>query len=131
MEFKLMNKGKRIETLSVIGLALMVFHFIYNADADEKINNVFLYASIGFVFVGLFVKSLANIIVVLWLKLSEAIGFVMSRILLGAVFYLCLYPFSLLYRLMNNDPLNIKEGKDSYFIKRDHTYKKKDLENIW
>lgn len=104
MDFKSVNKEKRIETLSVIALALMIIHLTINGGTEGTSDNILLYVSIGFIFVGLFVKSLANIISVLWLKLSEAIGFFMSKILLGLVFYLCLLPFSLLYRLMNKDP---------------------------
>ena len=137
MEWKSINKEKRIETLSVIGLALLILHLYLTSKKPIEEQGAYLtkdyliYVSAAFLVSGLFIKQIAHLITFLWLKLSEGMGFVMSKVLLGAVFYLFLFPFSLLYKLFNKDSLNIKAGKGSYFVERKHKYTQKDLENIW
>jgi hypothetical protein len=44
-----------------------------------------------------------------------------------------LTPIAWLYRLFNKDPLQLKKNfnKPSYFISRNHTYTKADLEKMW
>lgn len=132
MKWNSINKEKRVETLSIIGLALIVIHLFVMKDTsiEEQHNYLVLFGAICLI-IGLFFKPLAHLVTFLWLKLSEGMGFVMSKVLLGAVFYLFLFPFSLLYKLFNKDSLNVKGGKDSYFTNRNHKFTKKDLENIW
>ncbi|MFM7022493.1 MAG: SxtJ family membrane protein [Flavobacteriales bacterium] len=66
-----------------------------------------------------------------WLKLGEGMGFVMSKVILGAIFFLLLTPLSFLYRVFKKDQLRLKKGGDSYYVNRDHLFEKKDLTNTW
>ena len=90
-----------------------------------------LYVAGGVGLASILFKSIAKWIDWGWMQLARAIGFVNSRIILSAIFFLFLFPISLLYRLTNRDPLNLKSGKDSYFKTRNHQFKPKDLENPW
>jgi hypothetical protein len=42
----------------------------------------------------------------LWMGLAEALGFVMTRVILGVVFFLFVTPIGLLRRLFGGDPLS-------------------------
>ena len=42
----------------------------------------------------------------LWMKLAEALSFVMTRVILGLVFFLVAMPIGLLRKLFGGDPLN-------------------------
>ena len=42
----------------------------------------------------------------LWMKLAEALSFVMTRVILGLVFFLVAMPIGLLRKLLGGDPLN-------------------------
>lgn len=66
----------------------------------------------------------------LWLQLGEAMGFVVSKVMLTVVFFLFLTPLALLYRLFNKKQLNTKPDV-TCFVQRGHRYEKKDLTNTW
>lgn len=63
-----------------------------------------------------------------WLWIGEKIGAVMSRVILSVVFVFFLTPVAVLYRAFGSKK---KEGKESYFKERDHTYAAADLEKIF
>ncbi len=67
----------------------------------------------------------------LWLKLALGLGWVNSRILLSIVFFVFLMPLAFLQRLFTKDGMRLKKQNNSLFHERNHTYTKKDLENIW
>jgi hypothetical protein len=94
-------------------------------------TSVFRYIALGFSICGIIFPSVIYGILWIWHKLGIALGWINTRILLGAVFYLFLFPISLLVRLSKNNMLNIKKIKHSIFIERNHMYKKSDLENTW
>lgn len=54
----------------------------------------------------------------LWMKLAEGMGFVMTRVLLGAFFFLILTPVGLVFRVIGRDSLHtaFRDGKPTYWI---------------
>ncbi|WP_243311990.1 SxtJ family membrane protein [Fundidesulfovibrio agrisoli] len=66
-----------------------------------------------------------------WFGLSHLLGTVMSKLLLGAVFFLVLTPMGLLRRLLGKDPMQARKWKQdatSVFRVRDHLFTSKDIE---
>jgi hypothetical protein len=52
----------------------------------------------------------------LWMGLAEALGFVMTRVILGVVFFLFVTPIGLVRRLCGGDPLGRRAGRtESYW----------------
>ena len=52
----------------------------------------------------------------LWMGMAEAMGFVMTRIILAVVFFLIVTPIGLIRRLMGGDPLGRRGGRtESYW----------------
>lgn len=52
----------------------------------------------------------------LWMGLAEALGFVMTRVILGVVFFLLVTPIGLLRRLSGGDPLSRRARRaESYW----------------
>jgi hypothetical protein len=47
------------------------------------------------------------------------------------LFFMILFPISLLYRISNKDNLRLKHSHKSIWIQRNHKYTSADLENIW
>lgn len=118
------EKEKALETLLVLSGAFVILFW----KTDKKI---FLLLALIFVFIGIASPWLAGKISWVWLKFAELLGAVMSKVILGLVFFLFLTPISFLYRLFKNDSLSLKKKNDSYYTKRDHLYINKDLENTW
>ena len=68
----------------------------------------------------------------LWLNLSHCLGIVASHVILGGVFFFTLLPMGLLRRVMGRDAMAFKkwrQGRDSVFVERNHTYVADDLRN--
>lgn len=88
-------------------------------------------AAIGLSFLILLFPALARLLDHAWTLLTRAIGYVMSRLLLGAVFLLLLTPIALLYRLFNRDKLGLRPREEGMFVTREHTYEARDLREMW
>ncbi|MEN8156092.1 MAG: SxtJ family membrane protein [Bacteroidota bacterium] len=121
---KQMNRTKSLETCLVLTIGFMVLYFL-------KSRELFLYIAFGFGITGILIKPLAGLIAVGWFKLADIMGFLFSKVVLGVLFYVVLFPISVLYRLTKKDPLHIRHPKGSSWVERDHNYQGKDLENIW
>lgn len=75
--------------------------------------------------------AVGNFFVRMWFLLGEGMGWINNRILLSIVFFVILFPVSLLSKLFHKDPLKLKKAQSSCFVNRDHKFVKEDLENIW
>ena len=85
-----------VETLSVLALAALVFHFVWEV-------KWLIWLATGLLILTLKPNPLANLIAGLWLKLSEYIGNFMSKVILSLVFFLLLTPLAAFYRLFNRE----------------------------
>jgi len=94
-------------------------------------HSVILAAAIlglGFVFVPPF----GELVLKIWFKIAEGLGWFNSRILLSFVFYVFLTPLAIAFRLFGNNPLKLKSPpEDTVFEDRNHTFTPGDIENPW
>ena len=115
------TRKEQYKTLLVLcaGLALIGwrFHHLYVAIAAGVI-----------LLSGLISVFLLEKITDAWLWIGEKIGAVMSRVILSIVFIFFLTPIAVLYRAFGEKK---KQGKQSYFKERNHTYTAADLEKIF
>ena len=118
------SRSKALETCLVLSTAFLLLYFL-------RSNEVFLYIAFAFGIIGVLIKPLALIIGMVWFKIGEILGFVVSKLVLGGIFFLFLFPLSLLYRLTKKDPLKIRRAEESTWLEKNHTFEGKDLENIW
>ncbi len=66
-----------------------------------------------------------------WFALSNLMGMVVSRLLISLAFYGVVTPVGLLRRKLGKDTLRLnqfKQGDESVFEVRDHTYSSSDVE---
>jgi hypothetical protein len=54
-----------------------------------------------------------------WMTFAFALGWIMSRVLLSIFFFVAITPVGLILRLIGKNPLVVKTGTDSYWIKRE------------
>ncbi|MDD2634970.1 MAG: hypothetical protein PHW82_05670 [Bacteroidales bacterium] len=57
----------------------------------------------------------------LWQSIGKILGFITSRIILSIIFYLILFPFSLLHKLFANNKSISNKKSETYWIKKDNT----------
>ncbi len=123
------TREKELETILTLCVALVVLFFV-----TKKQHAYYLTASVVLGLIGMFSNYLTSKISWAWLKLGEAIGFVMSKVILSVVFFGFLFPIALLSRVFSDNRKNLqlkKSSGNSYFFTRNHKYEAKDLENVW
>ena len=120
----MISRDKKLESMLVIASGFLVFFLIF------KLKWMLLIALIV-ALIGAFSKPVTNWIVWVWFKISEVLGWINSRLLLGAVFYLFLFPMAMIMKLTDKVTVKLKRDKNSYYTNRDHLYTKADLENTW
>ncbi len=65
-----------------------------------------------------------------WMAFGHVLGWINTRILLGAVFFLLVTPIGLLLRLAGKDPLHRKRARsENYWIARDQPLDPESLRN--
>lgn len=120
-----MQREKHLETCLVIASGFMVIWLISGA-------KWLIWVSLGVSLAGAFVPILAKGIHWVWFKIAEGMGYVMSKVILSIVFFGFLTVVAFFYRMFNKDLLQLRRKKEgSYWTNRDHSYSKKDLEQVW
>jgi len=111
-----------------IPLSIVVFMLILLVITK---NQIFIYLAFGIGLISLLSKTITNYIVLGWTLILKIVGAINAHVILGLVFFVILFPISMIYRILNKDSLNLKSGKESYFSTREHRYTPKDIENPW
>jgi hypothetical protein len=120
-----MRREKQLEALLTITVGFAVLYLIF-----KKPYLLSIAVIIGLC--GVFSKFLTLWISKGWFKFSELLGWINSRILLSAVFYVILFPVALLQRLTGKDALMLKKTqRKSFYQERNHTYTPQDIKNSW
>lgn len=119
-----MEKSKTLETSLVLTTAFMVVYIITE-------NALFLYLALSLGIIGIFIKPFAKIIAIAWFKLADILNYFVSKIILGALFFVILFPISIIYRMANKNKLLLKKSVKSIWTIRGDTYSASDFENIW
>lgn len=91
------------------------------------------FGALGLGLLSLVSAALARKIVWAWFKLSEGMGWFMSRVLLSLVFFLALTPIAFVQKVLSKkDSLMLKKtNRRSTFSTRNHRYTQKDLKEVW
>ena len=112
------------ETLLVIVLGFLVLHVITG-------RNWMLYTAVAAGVLGMLSPGLNRWIHAGWFFLGEKMGFVVSKVLLGAIFLVVLLPMGWLSRIFRKDTMHLKTPGEEGYHQRDHLYLPEDLENMW
>ncbi|NVN99747.1 MAG: hypothetical protein HXX17_10510 [Geobacteraceae bacterium] len=125
---ELLGKTSRVQVLETFS----VFAAVSLLLAISSCRQVFALLAFALLLVALFIKPLEAVITRWWLKFSELLSGINNRVILTLIFYLILTPLALLYRLFNKDLLNL-DGRRllSFYVDRNYTYSKPDLEKMW
>ncbi|MFA5404015.1 MAG: SxtJ family membrane protein [Ignavibacteria bacterium] len=120
-----MKKEKYLETLITISTGFLILFLFFDIKA-------FIYVAIALGIISLFWRKAAEIISLLWLKLGEGMGFVVSKVILSFIFFFILFPVARVSRLFNKDFLLLKgDNLKSIFFEVNRKYEPKDFEKMW
>ena len=124
------ESNSKVILVMVMGFLLIATYLHFRTEYATAAKVLFIIAlSVG---VGSFIPPLERLIVWLWGKFALGLGWFNTRVILSVVFFIFLTPFGLLSRVFSKKSgLKLKNDSNSTFVERNHTYSKKDLENIW
>lgn len=123
------ESNTKVILVMVVGFLIIATYLNWRTEHTYAAKVLFFIAlGVG---VASFFPPLERLIVWIWGKIALVLGWINTRIILSLVFFIFLTPFALLSRLFSKNSLQLKQESDTTFVERNHTYTKKDLENIW
>lgn len=125
-----MNRQKHLETILVLVLALGIAFWMVHVK-KPVLGNYFLLSAFLLGIIGVFIPYLAEKIDWLWMKLAQAMGAVMGKVILSIVFGVIVLPMALLVRAFGKTGIKRKEEGESYYTQRNQEYTKETMENVW
>ena len=128
MSDKKLSREKELETILTICVALVAI-FLFS----KQHHKYWLTISVVLGLIGMFSKYLTTKIAWAWMKLSEGMGAVSSKIILSLIFFVFLFPIAMLSRMFGSkSSLQLKKPEgNSFYFTRNHKFEAKDLENTW
>jgi hypothetical protein len=103
-------------TIGVILFIISGFLMYYNKEAYQLIAIIALI----FILLGVILPILLKPIYFAWMTFAAILGWVMTRVILSAVFYLIITPIGLITKLLGEDFLALRKVEsDSYWNYRD------------
>lgn len=119
-----MAAGKEKETVITIMVGFIVLYAIFSRDWLWMV-------ALGTGLAAMLSDALARWIHIGWFWIAGKLGYVMSRVVLGAIFTVILLPLAAVARLFRGDFMLLKSTRATFYVKRSHMYQRKDLENPW
>ena len=121
-----MSDAETRKTLSIIALALLIGYYLFKIVVLQHL-------ALGLLILTAFPNPVSKMLARAWLKFSEIIGRINSRILLTLTYFTVLVPVALLYRPFNRKTIEYFNGKnlDSYFITPDRNFSREFFEKSW
>lgn len=102
-------------TIGIILFIISAVLFYY----DKSSYQIIAYVGCGLISFGLIIPILLKPIYILWMIFAVILGWVMTRVVLSAVFYIIITPIGIVTRLLGEDFLSLKNNKaDSYWNSR-------------
>lgn len=119
-----MSRDSEKTTILVISMGFLMLYIFFSWDWS-------LYLSLSVGLIGIISKYLSNKIVWVWNYISLTLSKIVPTIILGFIFYLLLFPLSVISKIFTKDPLMLSKKYNSYFITVNKKIEKNDLKNPW
>jgi hypothetical protein len=119
------NQNNTDKTILTITVGFLVVYLFSNL-------NWALLVTLSVGLIGIFSNYLSQKIEWVWLQISIIISYIAPNIILSAVFYLVLFPVAILSRIFGKkDILQIKKGKQTYYLTINKKFGKDDFIYTW
>lgn len=118
-------KSNSAKTVLTISIGFLVIAMIKQWDWAYKTALI-----VGLI--GIFSDTLSKYIEMVWFKLSMILSYIVPNIVLGLLFYLFLFPLSILSKIFRKkDVLKLKNNMSSVYTVRNKEYDQSHFENMW
>ncbi|WP_430408606.1 hypothetical protein [Kordia sp.] len=122
------ESNTKVILVMIVGFLLIATYLNYKEHTEAARILFFIALGVG---VASFIPPLERLVVWIWGKIALVLGWINTKIILSVVFFIFLTPFGILSRIFSKGSLQLKNDSKTTFVERNHTYSKKDLENIW
>jgi len=120
-----MDRKKNLETCLVVTTGFVIIFLFKNWTPL-----LIVAAIVGFI--GVFLNKPASWITWVWYKIADILGMIVPKLVLTLVFFLILFPVSVISRIFRKKGLGVYEvNKATMWISRDYTFSKDDLSKPW
>ena len=117
-----LNYKQNLQTILIITVGFVALYIYFRID-------IYLYISLVIGLIGIVSDYLTDKVVWVWNKISWLLSKIVPNILLSIIFYLILYPISILSKIFGEkDTLNLKNTKNTLFIETNKEFNKIDFE---
>ena len=89
-----------------------------------------IYGAMGLLLVSMILPKAMRLPAKLWFGLSHVLGAIASKIVLTVIYIFFLFPVGIIRRMMGKDSMRLsswRDGKESAFVPREHTFGPGDL----
>tara|TARA_B110000977_G_scaffold99794_1_gene131003 strand:+ start:3687 stop:4055 length:369 start_codon:yes stop_codon:yes gene_type:complete len=118
-------KTTPLKTVIIIALGFIITHLVVHSKWP-------LFVSGSILFLGVLSEKIAQLIDMLWMKLAEVLGKIVPNILLSFIFFVFLFPISLMAKFFSKkDPLNLKNNSNSAWITVEKHFNADSLKDTW
>jgi len=115
------NSSNKESIVAITFLLLLLF--IYSR------NFTFIYITLGFIFVSLLSNSIASFFDMVWKKITHILGLISSTVILSVIFYVIIFPWGMILKLINRNPLLLNNNNKTTFNNRNKLFTNNDLQN--
>jgi hypothetical protein len=121
-----MSIAENSKTLTSIALVLMIGYYLFNIA-------LLLHIILVLLFLVVFPNRVSGILAKSWLKFSEIIGTINSKIILTLIYFVVLVPVSFCYRRFNRKIVDYFSGQkqNSFFLDSHRIYNREMFEKTW
>ena len=124
IKFPFVHKKKDLPTNRNFGIVFFVFFFlifIFVFIKNNEFNFWFFFISLVFLLLGLLNSKILLPLNIFWVNLGILLGLIISPIIMGFIFFLVVFPISVLLKIFKKDILNLKYNKKpSYWIEKEN-----------
>ena len=118
-------KSNPAKTAIVISMGFLMVFLIYRLDWA-------IWVSLSVGLIGALFDGVSKLIEKVWFKLANILSFIVPNILLAFIFFLFLFPISLLNKLFRKgDPLKLRNTSPSLYKNRTELISKSNFDNMW
>ncbi len=122
---KINNKTNAAKTVLTISVGFLLIYLVTKLQWALQVAFI-----IGLI--GVLSDYLSQKIEYLWMKLTWVLSKIVPNILLGAVFYIFLFPLSLVSKIFGKkDNLKLRNKSTTVFVETNKTFDKHSFENPW
>lgn len=118
------DRGKAYEAILALVFGLAIACYLTKSQGLLLITTIFILLT-------LLSPWLAKRVAWLWFKFAEGLNFIMTRIILGLIFFIILSPLAFFQRLFGKNSLQLKKPTGSVYAERKHRFVAEDLEKPW